>query len=168
MRKKQTFINTLLHHSTNSVPYARGDFEYYSRTIEGKQYKQYCRKKRNTSTEEILLDLNEIAESEKLDYLSLEIYQIRFVIEATGSKSSHLHHLFHPPALITRFLPTVLIKREMKLTPSILKTWKLANIFQIPFLELLILFNSEMTIQLSSTLPWIMRFAHSKCFVTRL
>ena len=44
-----------------SVPVRRGDYYYYSRTEEGKQYPIQCRKKGSLEgTEEVLLDLNEL------------------------------------------------------------------------------------------------------------
>ena len=46
-----------------SVPEKRGEYLYYSRTEEGKQYPIYCRKKGSLeSPEEILLDQNDLAE----------------------------------------------------------------------------------------------------------
>jgi oligopeptidase B len=48
-----------------SVPQRRGDFYYYSRTEEGKQYAIYCRKKGADGPEELLLDLNQLAEGKK-------------------------------------------------------------------------------------------------------
>ncbi len=45
-----------------SVPYREGEFFYYSRTEEGKQYPIYCRKVGSlTAPEQVLLDLNELA-----------------------------------------------------------------------------------------------------------
>jgi oligopeptidase B len=52
------------------VPFRKGGYFYYSRTEEGKQYRTYCRKKGSLEApEEVLLDLNALAEGEK--YLSL-------------------------------------------------------------------------------------------------
>jgi oligopeptidase B len=49
-----------------SVPVRRGDYLYYSRTEEGKQYPIQCRRKGSMEApEEILLDLNELAKSHK-------------------------------------------------------------------------------------------------------
>ncbi len=49
-----------------SVPVRRGDYLYYSRTEEGKQYPIQCRRKGSMEApEEILLDLNELAKSLK-------------------------------------------------------------------------------------------------------
>lgn len=46
----------------SSVPFKRGDFFYYSRFETGKEYPIYARKKGDlTATEEILLDVNELA-----------------------------------------------------------------------------------------------------------
>jgi oligopeptidase B len=46
-----------------SVPAKDGDYYYYSRTFEGKQYRTYCRKKGSLEAEEeVLLDINELAE----------------------------------------------------------------------------------------------------------
>ena len=50
----------------DSVPYRQGDYFYYSRTFEGKQYPVFCRKKGSLSaTEEIILDQNELAKGQK-------------------------------------------------------------------------------------------------------
>ena len=49
----------------DTVPYRRGDYFYYSRTIAGQQYPVYCRKHRSLlAPEEILLDLNEMAKGQ--------------------------------------------------------------------------------------------------------
>lgn len=49
-----------------SVPYRWGDYFYYTRTIEGKQYSVYCRKfKSLEAAEQILLDVNEMAKGQK-------------------------------------------------------------------------------------------------------
>lgn len=54
---KQTDVN---------VPYRWGDYFYYSRTVEGKQYPIYCRKRGALDApEQILLDLNELAKGQK-------------------------------------------------------------------------------------------------------
>ena len=45
-----------------SVPYRDGGFWYYGRTEEGKQYPLHCRKRGLDQPEEILLDLNALAE----------------------------------------------------------------------------------------------------------
>ena len=49
-----------------SVPVRRGDYYYYSRTEEGKQYPIQCRKKGSLEAkEEVLLDLNELGQGKK-------------------------------------------------------------------------------------------------------
>ncbi len=49
-----------------SVPYKDGGYWYYSKSIEGKQYPTYCRKKGTPDgAEEVVLDVNELAKGEK-------------------------------------------------------------------------------------------------------
>jgi oligopeptidase B len=49
-----------------SVPFRRGDYFYYSRTEEGKQYAIHCRKHLSLDApEDVLLDLNELAKGER-------------------------------------------------------------------------------------------------------
>ncbi len=58
-----------------SVPVRHGGFHYYDRIEEGRQYKVYCRKKGSLdASEEVLLDLNTLAEGE--DYLRLGVYRV--------------------------------------------------------------------------------------------
>jgi oligopeptidase B len=58
----------------DTVPYRRGDYFYYSRTIAGQQYPVYCRKHRSLlASEEILLDLNEMAKGQA--FMALGSYQ---------------------------------------------------------------------------------------------
>jgi oligopeptidase B len=58
-----------------SVPYKLGEFWYYTRQVEGKQYSIYCRKKGTMeSTEQITLDLNELAATHK--FLGLGAYEV--------------------------------------------------------------------------------------------
>ncbi|MFN8576600.1 MAG: S9 family peptidase [Candidatus Sericytochromatia bacterium] len=74
-----------------NVPEKLGEYYYYSRTEEGKQYRIHCRKKEN-SNEEILLDLNEIGKG--FDYISLGAYRVSqdnnylaYSIDTDGSES---------------------------------------------------------------------------------
>ncbi len=54
---KQTDVN---------VPYRWGDYFYYSRTVEGKQYPIFCRKQgKLDAAEEIVMDVNELAKGQK-------------------------------------------------------------------------------------------------------
>jgi oligopeptidase B len=58
-----------------SVPYKLGGYVYYSRTEEGKQYAYMCRRKGSMAgAEEILLDLNKLAEGQK--YLGVGAYVV--------------------------------------------------------------------------------------------
>jgi oligopeptidase B len=58
-----------------NVPYRRGDFFYYSRTEQGRQYPIYCRRKGSLEApEEVTLDLNRLAEGKP--FMSLGAYQV--------------------------------------------------------------------------------------------
>ncbi len=58
-----------------SVPYKYGDYWYYTRTEEGKQYQIYCRKLQTMDGEEqVTLDLNLLSEGHK--FLGLGIYKV--------------------------------------------------------------------------------------------
>jgi oligopeptidase B len=58
----------------STVPYRRGDYFYYSRTVEGQQYPVQCRKHLSvTGAEEVVLDLNELAKGQI--FMSLGSYQ---------------------------------------------------------------------------------------------
>jgi oligopeptidase B len=58
-----------------SVPYKYGEYWYYSRTEEGKQYPIHCRKHYSLeNAEEVTLDLNELAKGHQ--FLSLGLYKI--------------------------------------------------------------------------------------------
>jgi len=53
-----------------SVPYKEGDYFYYSRTEEGKQYPIHCRKKGSLDApEQVTLDVNELAKGQKFTAL---------------------------------------------------------------------------------------------------
>jgi oligopeptidase B len=68
--QKQLYDEMLSHiqETDVSVPFRDGRYWYYSRTEEGKQYQTYCRKRGTveapTGEEEIVLDLNALAEGE--------------------------------------------------------------------------------------------------------
>jgi oligopeptidase B len=66
---QEKLYNEILSHIKQtdiSVPYRWGDYFYYSRTIEGKQYPIYCRKLKSLdAAEQVLLDLNEMAKGQK-------------------------------------------------------------------------------------------------------
>ncbi|HXI13376.1 MAG TPA: S9 family peptidase [Thermoanaerobaculia bacterium] len=64
-RIKQTDVN---------VPYRKGAWYYYSRTVEGKQYPVYARKKTMDGAEEIMLDVNKLAEGQK--FMSVDALEV--------------------------------------------------------------------------------------------
>ena len=58
----------------SNVPYRYGDYEYYSRTEEGKQYPIFARRRVGSNKEEITLDQNELAKGHK--FFSIGAYNI--------------------------------------------------------------------------------------------
>ena len=80
-----------------SVPYRRGDYWYYSRTEQGRQYPIHARKRGSTDgVEEITLDLNELAEGQ--DFLQLWTYDVSddarllvYTTDVTGFREYTLH-----------------------------------------------------------------------------
>ncbi len=76
-----------------SVPRKKGDYYYYSRTVKGQNYRIYCRRKGSmTAPEQVLLDLNQLAEGK--EYLNLGIYEVSpdqrylaYSIDDTGAES---------------------------------------------------------------------------------
>jgi len=58
-----------------SVPYRKGEYFYYTRTEQGKQYPIYCRKKGSLeAAEQITLDLNKLAEGKV--FMGLDAYTV--------------------------------------------------------------------------------------------
>ncbi|MFL6354840.1 MAG: S9 family peptidase, partial [Bryobacteraceae bacterium] len=80
-----------------SVPVRRGDYLYYSRTEEGKQYSIQCRRKQSMDAPEmVLLDLNELAAG--LKFLSLGASEVSddgnlfaYTTDTTGFRQYKLH-----------------------------------------------------------------------------
>ncbi|MCA1610129.1 MAG: S9 family peptidase [Thermoanaerobaculia bacterium] len=80
-----------------SVPYRKGDYFYYSRTEEGKQYSIYCRKHGSLEApEEVTIDLNELARGERFmargDYeVSDDGKLLAYTLDNTGFREYTLH-----------------------------------------------------------------------------
>jgi oligopeptidase B len=80
-----------------SVPTRKGDYYYYSRTEEGKQYPYRCRRKGSmTGPEEVLLDLNALAAGHT--YLGLGAFEVSddgnwlaYTTDTTGYRQYTLH-----------------------------------------------------------------------------
>ena len=80
-----------------SVPYRIGEYWYYSRTEEGKQYQYMCRKKDSMEgKEELLLDLNKLSEGHT--FLGLGSYNVSddgnllaYSTDITGYRQYSLH-----------------------------------------------------------------------------
>jgi oligopeptidase B len=79
-----------------SVPVRRGEFFYYSRQVEGKQYPIHCRKKGNLdAAEEVLLDGNEMAKGHKFfsigqQQVSDDANLLAYTTDTTGFREFHL------------------------------------------------------------------------------
>eukprot|EP01084_Bolivina_argentea_P170426 295331_1 len=67
-------ILTRIVEDDSSVPAKRDNYLYYKRTEKGKAYNIYCRKPIDTQTEEILLDVNALAEGKK--FMSIGTYKV--------------------------------------------------------------------------------------------
>jgi oligopeptidase B len=77
------------------VPVRRGPFSYYSRTVEGQQYPIYCSKRGDSGKEEVLLDLNQLAQGKKfvgLGGLSISDDQnlLAYTLDYTGFRQYSL------------------------------------------------------------------------------
>ncbi len=80
-----------------SVPTKRGEYYYYTRTEEGKQYPIFCRKFRSLENPEaILLDVNLLAEGK--EYLDVGLFQISddhnllaYAVDETGYREYKLY-----------------------------------------------------------------------------
>jgi oligopeptidase B len=80
-----------------SVPYKLGDYYYYTRTEEGKQYAIYCRKRGSLDAkEEITLDVNDLAKG--LKFMSIGAYNVSddgnllaYSTDSTGYRQYTLH-----------------------------------------------------------------------------
>lgn len=96
-----------------SVPYRRGAWLLYSRTEEGRQYPIFCRRRAPDAPEEVVLDLNALAEGK--EYVALDQYEfsddgnlLAYSIDESGSREYQLHvldlrtreHLPHPVGFV--------------------------------------------------------------------
>lgn len=78
------------------VPVRRGDYYYYLRTEEGKQYPIRCRKRGITGKEEVLLDLNELGKGK--NFASLGAFEVSddqnllaYALDYVGYRQFTLH-----------------------------------------------------------------------------
>jgi oligopeptidase B len=80
-----------------SVPYRLGDYFYFSRTEEGKQYPIYSRKRGSLDApEEVMLDLNKLAEGKKFLSLGASVVSddgrlLAYSTDETGYRQYTLH-----------------------------------------------------------------------------
>ena len=104
MKPYETFRETLykdmlsrIKETDENVPYKKGDYWYYSRTEMGKQYAIHARKKGSLdATEEVTLDLNELAKGKA--FLGLGSFSVSpngkllaFSLDITGFRQYTLH-----------------------------------------------------------------------------
>ncbi len=91
-----------------SVPYRMNGYFYYTRTIQGKQYPVYCRKKGSLeSAEEILLDLNELGAGKKfMDIGDFEVSDDgNLLAYSTDETGFRVYNLFVKDLRTGRLLP---------------------------------------------------------------
>ncbi len=80
-----------------SVPYRKRGYWYYTREVEGKQYPIYCRRKGTMEApEEVILDVNLLAEGRKFTQVSaLEVSQdgnmLAYTVDFTGFRQYTVH-----------------------------------------------------------------------------
>jgi len=97
---EDALYNEMLSHIKQTdltVPVRRGDYFYYSRTEEGKQYPTYCRKRGSLDAkEEVLLDLNELGQGRK--FIGLEAFVVSddqnllaYTLDYVGYRQFTLH-----------------------------------------------------------------------------
>ena len=97
---QEKLYNEMLSHIKQtdvSVPYRWGDYFYYTRTEEGKQYPIFCRKHGSTSApEQVVIDENELAKGQK--FMSLGLFApsddgnlLAYSTDNTGYRQYTLH-----------------------------------------------------------------------------
>jgi oligopeptidase B len=97
--QKKLYEEMLSHikQTDSNVPYRKGDYFYYTRFEEGKQYPIYARKKGSLdAAEQIVIDVNKLAEGYK--FMSVAAYEVSddgnllaYSIDRTGYREYELH-----------------------------------------------------------------------------
>lgn len=79
-----------------TVSEKNGDYYYYTRTEKGKEYKIYCRKRRLDDEEEVILDVNTLADG--YDFYSVDMVEVSpngkmlaFAVDTTGREEYTIH-----------------------------------------------------------------------------
>ncbi|KAB2967958.1 MAG: S9 family peptidase [Thermoanaerobaculia bacterium] len=79
-----------------SVPYRRGGWRYFTRTVKGAQHKIHLRRPLDEGPEQVLLDLNELGRAEK--YIALGAFEpsddgtrLAYSLDTTGFREYALH-----------------------------------------------------------------------------
>jgi oligopeptidase B len=82
----------------SDFPYKQGEYLYYYKSKEGKNYRIFCRKKiSGNSKEEVLLDINLLAEELNLSYCNVELHVSRdnsMLMYAVDSKGDFSRNVF--------------------------------------------------------------------------
>jgi len=97
--QKQLYTEMLSHikQTDSNVPYRKGDYFYYTRFEEGKQYPIYARRKGSLDApEQIVIDVNKLAEGHK--FMSVAAYEVSddgnllaYSIDNTGYREYEMH-----------------------------------------------------------------------------
>jgi oligopeptidase B len=97
---QQTLYREMVGHIKETdvnVPFREGDYFYYSRTEKGKQYPIHCRRRGSlTASEEVVLDLNELARGYKFLSLGALVVSddgnlLAYTTDTTGYRQYTLH-----------------------------------------------------------------------------
>jgi oligopeptidase B len=96
---RDQLYNEMLSHlkqTDESVPYLDGDWWYYIRTEEGKQYSVFCRKRAPDTPEQIILDGNQLAEGQAFfaigaTDISDDGRWLAYTVDLTGFRQYTLH-----------------------------------------------------------------------------
>lgn len=95
---RETLYNEMvgrIKETDDSVPLPYGDYFYYTRTEQGKQYSIYCRKFQSLEADEqVLIDLNAVNDENDYPYLRMGVYEISpdhkllaFGLDTTGAET---------------------------------------------------------------------------------
>jgi len=98
-RQKKLYAEIISHikETDDTVPFLQDGYYYYSRTLQGKQYFELCRKKGSLGApEQVILDLNAMAEGEK--FMAVGAWAVSddgnwmaYTTDNVGFRQYHLH-----------------------------------------------------------------------------
>lgn len=84
-------IKSRLPENEESLPFKRGEYLYYSKRVDGQPYQISCRKKGENGEEEVIFDMNKVAEglayaSQGMTALSGDQNQLAYALDTDGSE----------------------------------------------------------------------------------